>query len=346
MTLLPAARVAAAVARPDPAIRLWVIGGEGDSENSKWRDQLAHSVGADAERVDVTSSQLRDTPSILADEAAAISLFGGPRWVSVTITSGSGDELVEPAANLLAAPAAGNVVIATVAGLTKRSRLTKALEQDNGAAVILTYAPEAKGGLPAVRQAATAEGLRIADALAATISEACGHDAGVIAQEVRRLALYCNADAAEPVTASAEDWAAIAAVAHDEDVDDAINTILCGRLDTLPAVLARLDMAGGLGIGLIRRMAGRVQTLARLRVDIDNGRRADDLLRNPASGIHFRQHGAAIDQLRRWDGPRLARAMVRLHTLERECKGAANPADLLVRHMMLDLARVAASARR
>ena len=346
MTLLPSARVAAALARPDPSIRLWVIGGEGDSENGKWRDQIAASIGSDAERIDVTSSQLRDTPSILADEAAAIGLFGGPRWISVTINSGSGDELIEPAANLLAAPAAGNVVVATVAGLTKRSRLTKALENEAMAAVILTYAPEAKGGLPAVRQAANAEGLRLSDALAATISEACGHDAGIIAQEVRRLALYCDADTDNMVSATAEDWAAIAAVAHDEDVDDAINTILCGRLDALPAVLARLDMSGALGIGLIRRMAGRVQTLARLRIDIDNGRRAEELLRNPASGIHFRQHGAAIDQLRRWDGARLARAMVRLHGLERDCKAAANPADLLVRHMMLDFARVAASARR
>ena len=40
-------------------------------------------------------------PAALADEAASRGLFGGRRWISVTIFSGGGDELVVAAENLL-----------------------------------------------------------------------------------------------------------------------------------------------------------------------------------------------------------------------------------------------------
>ena len=97
-----------ALSRPDPAIRLYVLGGPDESGSRALGDALAQAMGADAERIDLSATRLREDPALLADEAASISLFGGARWVSVTLFQGGGDDVLAAAENLLAAPAAGS----------------------------------------------------------------------------------------------------------------------------------------------------------------------------------------------------------------------------------------------
>ena len=330
------------LARLNPAVRLYLFGGADDSANRSMAKQISDAMGADAERVDVTTSDLQKTPSLLADEGAAISLFGGARWVSLSINSGSGDDLVGPVENLLAAPVAGNPVVITVAGLTARSKLTKLAEGSSAAIVVITYEPDARSSAKSLGEVAEAQGLRLDRDTATALSAACNHDRGLIAQEVTKLALYLDAAPDRPKSATIADWNEIGAGIAEEDTGDAVNATFGGQLRDMAACLSDLESAGGLDIGLVRALALRAQLLARLRVDVEAGKSARQVVESQGKAIFWKEKDAITRQLDRWSAQRLARAITVLHGVERDLKSANKPGELLLRQTMLNFARAAA----
>ena len=66
-------------------------------------------MGEDAERIDLSGPDLKADPAKLADEAAAISLFGGARMIRIDPI---GDESFAAVEALLEAEKAGNPVVA------------------------------------------------------------------------------------------------------------------------------------------------------------------------------------------------------------------------------------------
>ena len=330
------------LARIDPAIRLYLFGGADDSANRAMRDKVAASLGAEAERVDVTQQRVKEDPALLADEAASISLFGGTRWVSLTIASGGGDDMAEAVQNLLSAPAAGNPVVMTVAGLTAKSKLTKLADTSKAAVVVVTYEPDARSSAKSLGDVAEALGLQLDRDTTRAVSEACSHDRGLIAQELTKLALYVDATPEAPRRAGMADWHAIGAGIAEEDMGDAINATFGGNLKALAQCLADLGRSGTLDIGLVRAMAIRAQLLARLRVDVEAGQSPSRVIEAQGKAIFWKEKEAVTRQLERWTAPRLAQAIVALHRLERDLKSAQKPGELLVRQTMLNFARFAA----
>ena len=101
-----AAQVARALDKPDPALRLILLYGPDESGSRALASRVDKALGADAERIDLSGSQLKGDPARLADEAASISLFGGARHIRV---DPAGDEAIEAVEALLEAPSAGNL---------------------------------------------------------------------------------------------------------------------------------------------------------------------------------------------------------------------------------------------
>lgn len=326
-------------------MRIYLFGGPDDAGARALRDNLVASIGADAERVDITPQQMRETPSILADEAASISLFGGSRWVSVSIASGSGDEMIVATENLLAAPAAGAPVIATVGGLTDKSRLTRLVEKHPAAIVVICYAPDVRDLPGIINQMASGHNLSLGTGVAAAIAASVGNDRCLLAQEVAKLALYCDADRDSPARATLADWHAIGAGTDSAELSPVINASFGGKPALLPAAFAALEAADGFDISLIRAMMGRAHLLARLRVGVEQGQRPAAVVEAQGRAIFWKEKGAITEQLGRWDAPRLARAIGRLHGLERDLKIAQSPGPLLVRSLLLSFSRSAAQSR-
>ena len=78
-----------ALAKPAET-RLFLFYGPDESGSRAWIKRLGEAMGADAERVDLRGAELKEDPARLADEAAAISMFGDARWVLV---EQAGDEI-------------------------------------------------------------------------------------------------------------------------------------------------------------------------------------------------------------------------------------------------------------
>ena len=122
------ARVRSALDRPPADIRLYLFHGPAESTGYVLAGRLAKALGAEAERIDLDGATLKSDPARLADEAAAISLFGGARFIRV---SGAGEESLAAVEALLAAERAGNPVVMIAPSAKTTGKLVKlALESD------------------------------------------------------------------------------------------------------------------------------------------------------------------------------------------------------------------------
>lgn len=344
--LLKPAIAAQTLARPDPATRLFVLGGPDAAGSQALCDGLARAWGDGAERIDFTPAQIKDDPALLADEAASISLFGGARWIYVRSHSGGGDEMMVAAENLLAAPAAGNPVVVVGHGFTAKSKLSKLAETHPLAICVISYPPEGQAADRIAETLAASLGLTLDRDVARAVVAATGGDRGIMAQEIEKLALYCDATPEAPARATLAEWQAIGADLEEEDVSGAVAIVLGGRLKALPALLHTLAATGTSDIRLVRAIATRALLLARLRSQVESGQSVSQVMGSAGKAIFWKERDSVEQQLRRWDIARLARLIERLHALERALKAPQNAGTILLRAGLLDITRVAASLGR
>ena len=343
--LVKAADAARALTRPDPAIRLYVFAGPDESGSRALVTALGKAMGKDAERIDLSPAKLREDPAILADEAAAMGLFGGARWISVSVMQGGGDEMMAAAENLLAAPVAGNPVAIIGGSLTGKSKITRLAEKAGNAIAVISYPPEGAEAERIADAIAQPLGLSLDRETARAIVDACGGDRGLMAQEIAKLALYCDADADAPVRADMAMWHAIGADLPEEDIGAAVNIVLDGRVGELPMLFATLAATGASEIRLVRALAIRAHLVARLRVAVEGGDSPRRVIDAQGKAIFWKEVPQVTRQLGKWDAVRLARLIERLHMLERELKAPDNAGMLLLRAALTEIARQAASIR-
>lgn len=343
--LLKAQGAARTLATLNPAIRLYVLAGPDESLSRSLMASIARSVGKDAERIDFAPAKLKEDPALLADEAASISMFGGPRWICVTVFSGGGDDLLPAVENLLAAPAAGNPVVVIGGSMTAKSKLVKLAEKDPTAIAVIAYAPSAEEAGRLADDLGAAAGMTLSRDVCRAIAAATGGDQGLMAQEIAKLSLYVDAAPGDRVEVGIDAWRAIGADLPEEDVSGAVAQIFEGRLADLPELFVTLEATGVADIRLVRSLATRAHLLARLRSQVDAGQSPRLVVEAQGKAIFFKEKDGITRQLGKWDSPRLARLIERLHQLERDLKAPMNAETLLLRQTLTDVARVAASAR-
>ena len=102
--------------------RFFLLYGQDESGSRALMRLLGDAMGKDAERVDLAGAELRADPARLADEAGAISLFGGARYI---VVDPAGDETLAAVEALQEAPAGGNPVVLLAGALKPSSKLLK-----------------------------------------------------------------------------------------------------------------------------------------------------------------------------------------------------------------------------
>jgi DNA polymerase III subunit delta len=343
--LLKGAAAARALAQPDGSIRLYVLAGPDEAGSRALSDAFSKAMGASAERVDLHPRDIKETPSRLADEVAAFSLFGDRRWIYVHQPSGGGDEWCAGATAILATESPGNPVVISGSGMTARSKLVQ-LAQGHGAAVaIISYLPEGAEADRLAAQIAEAQGVTMAREAARALADATGGDRALMAREAEKLALYLDASPDQPRRADLSDWLAIGADTPEEDVGAAVNKVLGGRIADLPGLFAELAAMGTSEIRLVRALTTRALLLARLRTRVDRDRMSSAAVVEADKSVFWKERGAVQQQVERWSAVALARLIDRLYALERGLKAPDNPGMLLLRNELLWISRAAAGAR-
>lgn len=330
--------------RLDPAVRLTLLTGPDEATMNAVAARLVALAGKEAERLDLSSSQLGQDPSLLAAEASSMSLFATERVIRLEI-SGSGDDCVEAVAALLAADTAVNPVIATGATVTAKSKLVKLIEGSDHAVAAICYQPDRRALVGIAIAAAEEQGLRLANAEAQLLVDLVSGDQALMRRELEKIALYLDAARDRQRQVTAADIAALGAATHEEDVSECINVALGGKVRELPDMLAKAAAVGVAEIRIIRALAIRTMQLARLRAEVDAGAHPATVVAARSSCVFWKERDAVTAQLHIWDSLRVARLMSRLLDCERALKASGTAGAVLFRKLMTDIAYQAARAR-
>lgn len=320
-----------ALGAADPAIRVFLLHGPDESGSAELGQRLGRAMGADAERVDLTGAALKADPARLADEAAAMSLFGGARWIRV---EPAGDEALDAVAALLAAPAAGNPVVLIAGVLRKDAKLVKRLLDERAALVFASYAPE---GAEADRLAIAMGrglGLDLRPDVAQRLVTGCGGDRALLARELEKFADYLDAAPERPQPLDHDALDLLGADSGDADIGRLVDAVLGGAPAAADGERARLAGEGMDNVPVVRALQRRLLMLAEAR----SGGTAP---RTP----FWKERDAVAAQLARWDAAGLATALARVGAAGRATMTPGGPGAIALDAALTEIARAAARRR-
>lgn len=324
------ARLKAALDQPPAGIRLYLLFGPDEAGAMTLADRLARAMGPQAERIDLDGAALRGDPARLADEAAALSLFGTARHVRVT---GAGEESLAAATALLEAERAGNPVVMIGPSLKATSKLAKLALDSPAALALACYVPDA-GQLEGIAaQIARDLGLRLGNGVARRLAQAGGGDRAVMTREIEKIALYLDAAPERPADCGEDVLGAIGADLGESDMGDVIEAVVAARGDALGAALRRMDEAGVSPIPWLRALARRLASLAEMKGEVAAGADVGSVMKKHR--VFFKEEAATGAALRNWSPAMLARAMMVVREAERSVMASATAGDVLAGQAML-----------
>lgn len=330
-------QIRAALDAASADVRLYLLHGPDEAGARALAMQLARALGKDAERIDLEPATLRSDPARLADEAAAIGLFGGSRYVRI---DGMGEESADAVQALLDAPRAGNPVVAIAPGVKASGRLVKAAIAAPAALAYACYVPEGRDAEQIADGLARELGMRPGPGVSARLAAAAAGDRAVMARELEKLALYLDAAPDRPRDLDEGALDAVGANLGEGEMGAAIEAAIEGRPGELTAELARLDEAGVSPIPLLRQLARRLMSLAEMRAEIDAGAGAMTVIERHR--VFFKDKAMTQRALRRWPSARLAEAVARTRAGERAVMAPGNAGAVLANQAMIGVARLAA----
>ncbi|GAA4008345.1 DNA polymerase III subunit delta [Sphingomonas swuensis] len=334
---LASARAGAAFERPDPAIRLFLLSGPDQSSNRLLAQKLTTALGA--AKLNVTTAQLKSEPNWLADEAAAISMFGDRKllWVEP-----AGEDILPAVQAMLALPQVEAATVAIMSPTAKRNgELAKFSDKHPAVLHVESSFLSLREQVGVVMEMATAEGLRVAAPLAERIASEADGDMLMARLELQKFALYLDASSAAPKDLDEETVAALGIDQAEAELGRAGDLALSGEVARLADELILLDSGGIEPIPVMRALQRRLISLSALRRRIDQGERSDAVMR----GVWTKERPAVERMLSRWTGPRLADAFMHVQKLERELLLQPVPGRAALGETLLQLARAAAARR-
>jgi DNA polymerase-3 subunit delta len=307
-----------ALDRPDPATRFYLFYGQDEGQSRGHGERLLR--GLDAEKSAVSAQAAKADPALLADEAAAIGLFGGKRalWVEP-----AGDEIAAAVEALLDAVNVESPVIAIAGALRKTSPLVKLAESDSKALAHISYNLDERDAERLVEELASAEGLRLAPGIAARIAAAAGNERGIIVQELTKIALYAGAspDSPRPVDRDILDEIGAGAEGDWMRLGDLALSGELGRLSQeLEASAADADP-----VAVLRALQRRLMMLAPISARVDRGARPHDAVTSAGRAVFWKDKELVARLVSLWDSKALERAFERSGALERRLMSTNPP---------------------
>lgn len=328
--------IGSALDRPSSSIRFYLFHGPDESQSRGHAARLLTALGA--EKFIVTGAAVKSDPALLADEAGAMSLFGGKRaiWVEP-----AGDEATAGVEALLGGVGGESPVVAISGALRKTSALLKLAEAHPHALAYASYPLEGQDAEQMVTALARDHGLRIDRSLASRIAGACGNDRGIVAQEIAKLALYVDASPAAPKEADHKALDAIGADTGEGDLMRLADLALAGELQLLADELTHLPPSSE-AIPVVRALQRRLLMLAPLRARVEAGERPDAVMKSLGKSLFWKDEPFVAKLLRQWDAGALATVAERTGRLERSVMSSIPPPTLeALGEVLITIARVA-----
>lgn len=333
------ASIGRAVDQPGAQVRFYLFHGPDEAQSRALGERLLQSLGAT--RFIVNPGAIKSDPASLADEAGAMSLFGGKRVVWIEPAT---KDIEEGVAALLEVPETESPVVAIAGTLPRTSGLLKLAESSGVAVAFASYAPEGADAERMVVEVGRRFGLKVAPPLAAMIAESCGNDQAIVSQELQKLALYIDASPQSPKELSPDAVEAVGAELTEGNLPRLADLALAGELKELSDELARLPHAAE-AIPIVRALQRRLLMLAPARARIERGDSSNAVMTSLGKSLFWKDKTLVDKLLRLWDAKALATVAERAGRLERDLMFTSAPDQESLGEELLSIARAARGRR-
>lgn len=329
-----------ALDQPDAAVRFYLFHGPDEAGSRALAERLLKGLGA--EKLALAAQAIKGDPAILADEAGAISLFGGRRaiWVEP-----AGDEITEGVEALLEAPACESPAVAVAGSLRKTSSLLKLAEAHPAALSHISYVPEGRDLERLVIDLGREAGLRISPDLAQRVAAAAVGNQAIATQELQKFALYLEAEPASPRDLDPDTVDLLGADSGEADLMRLGDLALAGRMGDLLDELARLPHGGSEAIPILRALQRRLLMLAPLCARIAQGQSVDGVMTAMGKSLFWKDKPLMQRLLSTWSAERLAEVAARVSALERQIMLRPLADEATLGETLVTLARAAGRGR-
>jgi DNA polymerase-3 subunit delta len=334
------ASIGRSVDQPDSKIRFYLFLGPDEAQSRALATRLLEALSA--QKSVFAGAAVKANPSLLADEAAALSLFGDRRLIWI---EPAGNEIVEGLQALLSAESVESPVAAIAGALPKSSALLKLAESSPAALAFTAYVPEGDEAVRMVIDVGRRFGLKIRPPVAARVAEACSNDQAIITQELDKFASYAGASPHSPKELEHEAIDAVGVGAGEGDFLRFADLALLGELAELSADIARLPSGGSEAIPAVRSLQRRLLMLAPARARIERGERVEAVMASFGRALFWKDKDAVAKMLRTWTADELATVAERVGTLERNLIFTEAPENEALGEELLAIARKARSRR-
>jgi DNA polymerase-3 subunit delta len=335
-------QIVRALSAPSPEIRFYLLYGPDRSSSDALAASLGTAVGADAERIDLTGEVLKADPARLADEAAAISLFGGAQYIRI---DPAGDEIFAALQGLFEAEKAGNPVVAVAGALRPTNKLVKACFASDAAMAFASYAPEGRDADRLVVELGQGAGLQITPDIAQRLARSCHGDRAILSSEIEKLALFLDAAPDRPRRVEHDALDALGATSDEGDLSRLANLVMSGDLGGLDRELTQLASEGLVGVPLLRAVLRRMLLLAKLRASVEQGNSPQTVVAKAGRAIFWKDKAEITSQLESWRSEALAIAIGRANAAERRVKSSHGAGLLAANDELFAIARKARALR-
>jgi DNA polymerase-3 subunit delta len=324
------------VDQPDPKVRFYLFLGQDEAQSRALAARLLEALGAT--KLAVSANEAKSNAALLADEAAALSLFGERRLIWVEPAT---NDIAESVEALLAAPSVESPVAAIAGALTKASPLLKLAEASPAALAFTAYMPDAQEAARIVADLGRRVGLKISPPVAARLADSCGNDQAVVAQELEKLALFIGASPHSPRDLEHEAIDAVGADSSEGDFLRLADLALLGETAELADSVARLPAGGSEAIPAIRSLQRRLLMLTPARARLERGERLDAVMTSFGKSLFWKDKAPVERMLRNWTAEELSRIAERAGALERSLMFSKVPDREALGEELLAIARKA-----
>jgi DNA polymerase-3 subunit delta len=290
--------------------------------------------------VRMTGGDLTSDPIRLVDEALTVSLFGSRRVIWVR--DAEPKSCLEAANALLDHPDPKSLVVIEAGDLKKTVALRKRFEEHRSAVAIPCYADSAEDLRRLIEAECRTAGIAIDTDARDLLETLIGGDRLASRGEIQKLLLYARGQQ----RISVDDVLAIVGDASALAMDELVDAVASGDIATTDLVDARLAAAGihvSVAVGALIR---HFQSLQRLRLDMDAGSSAAEIVERMRPAVFFRRKPLMIRQLTLWPVPRIDRALTILDDAMLQSRVKPTLAKPIVADAFMQIARAARAAGR
>jgi DNA polymerase III subunit delta len=278
-------------------------------------------------------------PGALADEAYAVSMFGGARaiWIDA-----QGRDLLPSLEPLFARPPPDCAIVVKAGQLKKGTSLRTAFETSPIRASIECYPDDTTALESLVDAEASAAGVSIAQDARAALVALTGADRQTTRGEIAKLMLYARGKS----QITTEDIEAIVSDAAPSNLDQVVDQALLGDLGAVESSLTRFFHEAGEADHLMMRLVARLTLLHRLRLEMDQGRPFDAACQALFVKMPMSARRALARQAERWTSESIAQQLPAVRLASARVRGDSRLAEILATRALWTLASRSRGARR